>query len=43
MGTVHDVRQQFDAPPKRQGIALAAARFDVEPKQAGIVYVSGLR
>ena len=43
MGTARDVRHQFDLPPTRQSIALAAARFDVEPKEAGIVYVSGLR
>ena len=43
MGTVGNVRHEFDAPPKLQGIALAEARFDVEPREAGIVYVSGLR
>ena len=43
MRTVGNVRHEFDASPKRQGIALAEARFEVTPREAGIVYVSGLR
>ena len=40
--TVGAVRHQFDAPPERQGTALANAEFDVEPKGPGIVYVRGM-
>ena len=43
MGTVENVRHDLGAPPERQGIALAEARFDVEPRETGVAYVSGLR
>ena len=33
MKTVSGVRHQFDAPPERQGAALAKAKFDVEPSR----------
>lgn len=40
--TVDVVLHQFEAPPERQGAAVAKAEFDVESKEPGIVYVAGV-